>query len=186
MEGKDGTLLTSDEFEVAASMFAEVVAGSGKITSRQQLSLILGIFSRMSCMKIGVGTAYYPETVVIVSISPVVLVLWGLLFVVGLVVYLREICVGTKVFIPSTAWDWFAVGARECLGDEDSSCSDRPANQNYAARYGLGKHWVNDLDGVITQPMRWTRVQHKYEGGAINGKEPTSQSKGSATWETLV
>ena len=179
MQGKDGTLLASDEFKAAASMFAEVVAGSGTISSRQQLALVLGIFSRMSCMKIGVGTAYYPETVVIVSISRVVLVLWGLLFVVGLVVYLREICVGTKVFIPSTAWDWFAVGARECLRDEGSSCSNRPAHHNYATRYGLGKPWVNDRDRIITQPMSWTRVQHKYEGGAINGEKPT-------TWKTLL
>ena len=173
MEGKDGTLLASDEFEVAASMFAEVVAGSGKITSRQQLALILGIFSRMSSMKIGVGTAYYPETVVIVSISRVVLVLWGLLFVVGLVVYLHEIYLGTKAFIPSTAWGWFAVGARECLGGEDLAYAARPDKHFYLAKYGLEKPWANGRDGIITQHLSWTRVQHKYEGGAINGKELT-------------
>lgn len=179
MVGGGGMLPSSEEFHVAASMLAEIVVGSGTIESRQQLALLLGVFSRMAAMKLGVGTAHRPETVVIVSISRVIIVLWSLLLAGGCVVNLRERLLVVKAFIPSTAWDWFAVGARECSGGEDISCSGPPSHQAYAARYGLGKPW--EKRGVTTQHLGWTTEQCKYEGGEIGGKEPASHRPGTAT-----
>lgn len=146
LKGKDGALLTIIEFPVAAAMLAEVVAGSGTIYSRQQLALILGVFSRIAGMKNGVGTAYYPEAIVVVSISYVVLGLWGFLAVVIVILLLCGYFLAHDAFIPSNAWDWYAVGARECLRRENESYFKRPEDRDYAARYGLGRPWTNNLD----------------------------------------
>lgn len=141
---------------MAASMLAEIVAGSGTIRSTQKLALIVGVFSRMAGMKKGVGTAYYPEAIVVVSISYIVLGLWTLLFIVGSIVHLRERCFTHDVFIPSSAWDWFAVGARESRRGDDASYSQPPADHYYAAKYGLRKPWANDLSVCPEKQLSWT------------------------------
>lgn len=153
MDASRGMLPSSEEYEVAAAMLAEVVAGSGTIYSRNQLALVLGVFSRISGMKLGVGTAYYPETVVVVSISPVVLVLWALLLAAGCVIYVRERRLGCKVFIPTNAWDWFAVGARESLGDGSASLASAPSAHHYLTKYGCQKSSVESDGGI--QRLSW-------------------------------
>ncbi|CAN0507797.1 unnamed protein product [Ectocarpus sp. 12 AP-2014] len=160
IDASSGMLPSSEEYQVSVAMLAEIVAGSGNIFSRQQLALVLGVFSRLSAMKLGVGTAYYPETVVVVSISRVVIVLWVLLFVAGCVIHIRERCLDREVFIPSKAWDWYAVGAREALGDGDASGPTPPSDHHYLAKYGCQKSLVEESDGVV-QRLCWVGSRRK-------------------------
>lgn len=151
-----GVLPSRDEFTVAISMLAEIVGGSGTVYSRQQLALVIGVFSRLAAMKLGVGKAYLPENIVMISISRVVLLIWGVLLVGGFVIHLRERRFAQKVFIPSSAWDWFAVGARECSRDQPPT-SGPPSAHHYAANYGAGKP-RQDFDETV-EHLSWTVKQ---------------------------
>ena len=174
MDAGSGMLPSREEHHVAVAMLAEIVAGSGTIGSRQQLALVLGAFSRMAGMKLGVGTAYYPETVVVVTMSRVVLLLWAVLAAAGCVMHARERRLGRlDVFIPVTAWDWFAVGARESLGDGGASLSTPPAAHHYLTKYGCHETLARGDDGI--QRLSWIRpgLQEEAGRGSIRGHRRT-------------
>lgn len=154
IDASRGVFPSREEYEVSVAMLAEIVAGSGTIFSRQQLALVLGAFSRLSGMKLGIGIAHHPETVVVVTVSRVVLILWALLLAAGCVIHIRERRQDCKIFIPSTAWDWYAVGARESLGDGDASGSTPPSDHHYLAKYGCEKSFVEESDGIV-QRLSW-------------------------------
>ncbi len=159
IDASSGMLPSSEEYQVAVAMLAEIVAGSGRVSSRQQLALVLGVFSRMAAMKLGTGVAYHPETVVVVTISRVVLVLWALLLVAGCVIHVRERRLGCKVFIPTSAWDWYAVGARESLGGGSAHLAKPPSARHYLTKYMCPKSVVDsdddDDDGGGVQRLTW-------------------------------
>ncbi|CAM9818018.1 unnamed protein product [Scytosiphon promiscuus] len=189
IDGYSGELPSIEEYEVTVAMLAEVVAGSGTIYSRQQLALVLGVFSRLSGMKSGIGIGYHPETVVVVKASRFVLFLWVLLLAAGSLIHVRERKLGCKVFIPSKAWDWYAIGARESLGDAGTSGSEAPSDYHYLAKYGCLKSVIKESDGTVKR-LSWIRpgrqeVEVLDTGGASNFHPPQSRRDSHAVDEAV-
>ena len=146
-----------------ASMTAEIFAGTGLLSSRQQLVDVLGAIVRLESMAWNVQTAYDPVDVVEIGISawvPVVLLLSLLLPAMawGLVKWRSR---GKKFFLPVNPGEWSACAARELceLGKEDGPRSTgKPLREHYDHVYAFGQAAGADeeVDG-LQQRLGWVK-----------------------------
>ena len=146
----------SEAASFLAAMTAEIFSGTGKLTSRQQLTEVLGVVVRLESMTWGVQVAYAPEEVVEIGISlwiPLVLVLalvlpavaWG---------SIRSLS-GNRFFLPASPAEWSACAAREIEGeDEPGRTTENPLNKHYDQVYAFGPA-VTDKYGGVSQRLGW-------------------------------
>ena len=136
----------SDAALFLAAMTAEIFSGTGTLTSRQQLTEVLGVVVRLESMTWGVQIAYDPEEVVEIGVSlwiPLVLVMalvlpgvaWG---------FIRSRS-ENRFFLPASPAEWSACAAREIQGEDDPGrIAENPLDKHYDQVYAFGpalKRW---------------------------------------------
>lgn len=146
-----------DTAALLAAMTAEIFAGTGLLTSRQQLVDVLGAIVRLESMAWDVQTAYDPLNVVEIGMSawvPVVLLLalvlpamaWGLI---------KWHIRGKYFFLPVSPAEWSACAARELseLGKDGSRSSGtaKPLDEHYSKVYAFGSVVGTDEEGEGSQ-----------------------------------
>ncbi|CBJ33685.1 expressed unknown protein [Ectocarpus siliculosus] len=147
----------NDTAALLAAMTAEIFAGTGLLTSRQQLVDVLGAIVRLESMAWDVQTAYDPLNVVEIGISawvPVVLLLalvlpamaWG---------FVKWHIRGKYFFLPVSPAEWSACAARELseLGKDGSRSSGtaKPLDEHYSKVYAFGSVVGTDEEGEGSQ-----------------------------------
>ncbi|CAN0384687.1 unnamed protein product [Ectocarpus sp. 12 AP-2014] len=136
----------SNTAALLASMTAEIFAGTGLLTSRQQLVDVLGAIVRLESMAWKVQTAYDPVDVVEIGVSawvPVVLLLALLLPVMAWGLVKWHIRSGKDFFLPVSLAEWSACAARELgeAGNERGSRSleiTKPREEHFRQVYAFG------------------------------------------------
>ncbi|CAN0235202.1 unnamed protein product, partial [Ectocarpus sp. 12 AP-2014] len=136
----------SNTAALLASMTAEIFAGTGLLTSRQQLVDVLGAIVRLESMAWKVQTAYDPVDVVEIGVSawvPVVLLLALLLPVMAWGLVKWHIRSGKDLFLPVSPAEWSACAARE-LGEAGNGRGSRsleitkPLEEHFRQVYAFG------------------------------------------------
>lgn len=144
-----------------AAMTAEVFAGTGILSSRQQLIAVLGAVIRLESMEWNLHTAYDPVDVVKIGVSlwvPVVLLLALLLPVVawGVVKWRGR---GKNLFLPVDPAEWSACAARALdskHGTSPLSTTAKPLDEHFDQLYAFGPVAAADNGSTATsQRLGW-------------------------------
>ena len=150
----------SDAASFLAAMTAEMFSGTGKLTSRQQLTEVLGVVVRLESMTWGVQVAYDPDQVVEIAVCvwvPVVLAL-ALVFPAVAWGFIRSRS-GNRFFLPTSPAEWSACAAREATGDDDPvRIAEDPLDKHYDQVYAFGPA-VTDKLGGVSQRLGWVNKQ---------------------------
>ena len=148
-QGKDAASFLS-------AMTAETFSGTGKLSSIQQFTEILGAVVRLETMMWGVQIAYDPKEVVEIGISlwiPLVLLLafilpgvaWGVL----------RCRSGSSFFLPVSPAEWSACAAREIqMVEGETGGIGKPRDEHYDQLYAFGPE-VDDKYGGVSQRLGW-------------------------------
>ncbi|CAM9455239.1 unnamed protein product, partial [Hapterophycus canaliculatus] len=155
-----------DTASLLAAITAEIFAGTGLLSSRQQLVDVLGAVVRLESMAWDVQTAYDPVDVVEIGVSAWVLVVLLLSLLLpamgwGLAKWHSR---GKNFFLPVSPAEWSACAARELggeLGKEDgprSLVAGKPLPEHYEQVFAFGQVVGADeeVDG-LQQRLGWVK-----------------------------
>eukprot|EP00903_Cladosiphon_okamuranus_P013863 g12898.t1 len=148
-----------------ASMTAEIFAGTGLLTSRQQLVDVLGAIVRLESMAWKVQTAYDPVDVVEIGVStwvPVVLLLALLLPVMAWGLVKWHTCGDKDLFLPVSTAEWSACAARELgepgktRGSRSLEMTKKPLDEHFDQVFAFGPvKGADEESGESQQHLGW-------------------------------